>query len=105
MGAVFDGIQAALAAVLDLFYQLIPNFGLGIVILTVLVNAALFPLTLKQTRATRAFQAIRPESGRTRKESRDGPRECRPRRRRCRRRPGASPGECRFRWWFRSRTW
>src|SRR5688572_2579782 len=94
MGAIFDGIQAALAAVLDLFYQLIPNFGLGIVILTVLVNAALFPLTLKQTRATRAFQAIQPEVRRIQKEYKDRPEEMQRELMRVQKEAGASPGGC-----------
>ena len=94
MGAIFDGIQAALAAVLDLFYQLIPNFGLGIVILTVLVNAALFPLTLKQTRATRAFQTIQPEVRRIQKEYKDRPEEMQRELMRVQKEAGASPGGC-----------
>lgn len=42
-------------------YDIIPNLGIGIILLTVLINVLLFPLVLKQTRATRAFQTIGPE--------------------------------------------
>jgi len=42
-------------------YDIIPNLGIGIIFLTVIINILLFPLVLKQTRATKAFQAIGPE--------------------------------------------
>src|SRR5690554_2756710 len=94
MGAIFDSIQAALAYLLDVFYQVIPNFGLGIVILTVVVNLLLFPLTLKQTRATRAFQAIQPEIRRIQKEYKDRPEEMQKELMRVQKEAGASPGGC-----------
>jgi YidC/Oxa1 family membrane protein insertase len=36
------------------------NFGLAIIVLTLAVNAALLPLTLKQTRASKAMQELQP---------------------------------------------
>jgi len=37
------------------------NFGLAIIILTVIVRAILFPLTLKQTQSTKVMQALQPK--------------------------------------------
>jgi YidC/Oxa1 family membrane protein insertase len=37
------------------------NFGLAIIILTVIVRAILFPLTMKQTQSTKAVQTLQPK--------------------------------------------
>ena len=37
------------------------NFGLAIIALTIVVNVAMYPLTMKQVRATKAMQAIQPK--------------------------------------------
>jgi YidC/Oxa1 family membrane protein insertase len=37
------------------------NFGLAIIALTLVVNAAMLPLTLKQTRASKAMQEVQPK--------------------------------------------
>ena len=68
IGTAFQGLQQALGAVLAFFYDvLVPPLdegvgqGLSIIFLTIFINIVVFPLTLKQTRATRAFSAIQPE--------------------------------------------
>lgn len=94
MVEIFHTFLEALALVLDWFYGLVPSFGLGIVLLTVLINLLLFPLTLKQTRATRAFQAIQPEIKRIQKELKDQPEEMQKELMRVQREAGASPGGC-----------
>ena len=57
---MFDPISQFLGTVLAFLYQIFPNVGLAIVVLTVVVNLALFPLTLKQTRSMKAMQEIQP---------------------------------------------
>ncbi len=37
------------------------NFGLAIIALTIVVNVVMYPLTMKQVRATKAMQAIQPK--------------------------------------------
>jgi len=37
------------------------NFGLAIIALTIVVNVAMYPLTMKQVRATKAMQAMQPK--------------------------------------------
>jgi YidC/Oxa1 family membrane protein insertase len=37
------------------------NFGVAIIVLTILVRGALYPLTLRQTRSTKAMQSLQPK--------------------------------------------
>ena len=57
-----------LGGVLAFFYQVIPIYGISIILLTITVGIILFPLTLKQTRSMRAMQEIQPEVKRLQKE-------------------------------------
>lgn len=58
---MFDPIASFLGKTISFFYELIPNLGVAIILLTVAVNLVLFPLTLKQTRSMRAMQELQPE--------------------------------------------
>lgn len=61
IGYLFNVIFAfPIYNVLMLFDQIFGDFGLSIVILTLVIRLALFPLTLKQLRSTKATQAIQP---------------------------------------------
>ena len=53
---------------LAFFYSIIPDYGIGIILLTIVVSLLLFPLTLKQTRSMKAMQEIQPEVKRLQKE-------------------------------------
>jgi len=57
---MLDPIINFLGATLSFLYQIFPNVGLAIILLTVLVNLAMFPLTLKQTRSMKGMQEIQP---------------------------------------------
>jgi YidC/Oxa1 family membrane protein insertase len=94
MGEIFDAIQNFLGAALAFFYDLVPSYGLAIILLTIAVNLVLFPLTLKQTRSTRAFQAIQPEVRRIQKEMKENPQEMQKELMRVQREAGATPGGC-----------
>lgn len=58
----------ALGSALAFFYDLIPEYGIAIILLTLAVSLLLFPLTLKQTRSMRAMQEIQPAVKRLQKE-------------------------------------
>jgi YidC/Oxa1 family membrane protein insertase len=73
MSALWNALLTALGGVLSFFYDIIPNLGISIILLTILVNLIVFPLTLKQTRSTRAMQTIQPEVEKLRKEYKDDP--------------------------------
>lgn len=94
MGGLFDGLKNLLGTALAFFYDLIPSYGLSIIFLTIAVNLLLFPLTLKQTRSTRAFTAIQPEIRRIQKEYKDRPEELQKELMRTQREAGATPGGC-----------
>ncbi len=94
MTALWEGLLTTLALLLDFFYGFVPSYGFGIIILTVVINMLVFPLTLKQTRATRAFQAVQPEIKRIQKEYKDQPEEMQKELMRVQREAGASPGGC-----------
>ncbi|MGQ0849913.1 MAG: YidC/Oxa1 family membrane protein insertase [Actinomycetota bacterium] len=94
MGQLFNALQDGLGAALAFFFDLVPSYGLAIIFLTVAINLLLFPLTLKQTRSTRAFQSIQPEVRRIQKELKDRPEEMQKELMRVQRAAGATPGGC-----------
>ncbi|MEX0946488.1 MAG: YidC/Oxa1 family membrane protein insertase, partial [Acidimicrobiia bacterium] len=94
MGAIFEGLKDILGAGLAFFYDVMPSYGAAIILLTIAVNLVVFPLTLKQTRSTRAFQAIQPEVRRVQKELKERPEEMQKELMRIQREAGATPGGC-----------
>jgi YidC/Oxa1 family membrane protein insertase len=61
VGALVDGLLKGLGSILSFFYGVIPSYGLAIILLTVLVRVALFPLTWRQTRSMQAMQRLQPK--------------------------------------------
>ena len=51
----------AMAAMLAFFYSIIPNYGISIVLLTIVVMIIVTPLTLKGTRSMMMMQQMQPE--------------------------------------------
>lgn len=51
----------AIGSVLSWIYDVIPNYGIAIIILTVLVRLVLLPLGIKQIRSMHAMQAVQPK--------------------------------------------
>jgi YidC/Oxa1 family membrane protein insertase len=68
MSAIWEGLQEVLGGVVSFFYGLIPNLGVAIIFLTIVVGLAMFPLTLKQTRSMKAMQELQPEIKRLQKD-------------------------------------
>jgi YidC/Oxa1 family membrane protein insertase len=58
---IWDSLLNGLGAVLSFFYQVIPSYGVAIILLTVLVRVVLLPLTIKQTRSMQGMQRIQPK--------------------------------------------
>jgi YidC/Oxa1 family membrane protein insertase len=94
-------IEQVLGTVLAFFYDLlVPLFsegwgiGLGIILLTITINIVVFPLTLKQTRSTRAFSAIQPKIKKIQAEYKDDKEEMQKRLMEVQKEAGASPGGC-----------
>jgi YidC/Oxa1 family membrane protein insertase len=101
MGNLFNYLIEGLGSILGFFYDLLDGaldegvaLGLSIVLLTIVVNLLVFPLTLKQTRATRAFTEIQPEIKRIQKEYKEDPQEMQKRLMELQKSAGATPGGC-----------
>ncbi len=60
-GITLDPIAKPLAAVLAFFYDLVPNYGIAIVLLTIAMMIVLTPLTIKQTRSMLVMQKLQPQ--------------------------------------------
>ncbi|HMC79371.1 MAG TPA: YidC/Oxa1 family membrane protein insertase, partial [Acidimicrobiia bacterium] len=58
---IFNNIANGMGAVLAFLYSVIPNYGLAIIGLTILVRLVLFPMTAKQARSMQKMQQIQPE--------------------------------------------
>jgi YidC/Oxa1 family membrane protein insertase len=60
---------------LNIFYGLIPNYGIAIIILTLLIKFATLPLTLKQLRSSKQMQQHKPAVDAIRAKNRANPRK------------------------------
>src|SRR3954452_4017189 len=60
-GSVFDPVYNFFGAILAFFYGIIPNLGISIILLTILVMLVMFPLTAKQAKSMLAMQRAQPE--------------------------------------------
>ena len=58
---MFDPVYKAIAWLLALFYSVIPNLGVSIILLTFTIMLLLFPLTAKQAKSMIAMQRVQPE--------------------------------------------
>ncbi len=58
---VFTPLSKGLLYFLNTFYGIIPNYGVGIIIMTVLVKALLFPLTRKSQMSMIKMQKLQPQ--------------------------------------------
>jgi YidC/Oxa1 family membrane protein insertase len=100
MGELFNTLIRGLGSVLGFFYDLLDfmsegvALGFSIILLTIFINLLVFPLTLKQTRATRAFTEIQPEIKRIQKEYKEDPQEMQKRLMELQKSAGATPGGC-----------
>ncbi len=57
--------------ILMVLYRVIGDFGLSIIVLTIIVRLVLFPLTLRQLRSMKAMQAIQPQLAEIKKKYKD----------------------------------
>jgi YidC/Oxa1 family membrane protein insertase len=58
---VFAMVAKPLTSILHGFYAVVPNYGLAIILLTVLVRGCMFPLSLKQAMGAQKMQMLQPE--------------------------------------------
>jgi len=59
--AVLGWLESILRWLLEIFYSIVPNYGLSIIFLTILIKAILFPFTHKSYESTSKMQAAQPK--------------------------------------------
>ena len=77
-GGVFEPIEKLMSAVLSALYSLtemlgVPNYGLAIILLTVLIKILVYPLTKKQLQSMKAMQRIQPQMKKLQEKYKDNP--------------------------------
>ncbi|MEO2046790.1 MAG: YidC/Oxa1 family insertase periplasmic-domain containing protein [Pirellulales bacterium] len=60
----FTGVAKAMLAILHFFYGIVGNYGLAIIMLTVLVRGCMFPISRKQAASMAKMQELKPEMDR-----------------------------------------
>jgi YidC/Oxa1 family membrane protein insertase len=60
MAAFFRAITEGLGSILSFFYDVIPSYGIAIILLTITVRVVLLPLAVKQIRSQQAMQRLQP---------------------------------------------
>ena len=61
VGDFFHPVFTSFGWLLAQLYQIIPNYGVAIALLTIIIMGVLTPLTVKSTRSMMAMQALQPE--------------------------------------------
>jgi YidC/Oxa1 family membrane protein insertase len=71
----FTFIAVPLLKVLKFSYKMIPNYGVAIIVLTVLIKIILYPLDQKSYRSMKEMQKLQPLVAELRKKHKDDPRQ------------------------------
>jgi YidC/Oxa1 family membrane protein insertase len=70
---IFGGISKALIVVLRLCHAVVRNWGLSIILLSVLLNLVLFPLTVKSFKSMQKMQELHPQMEKLKVQFKDQP--------------------------------
>ena len=73
--AIIEPFAVTIAFILSYVFDIINSYGFSIVILTVLINIIIFPLTLRQTRSTKRMQDAQPQLQKLQKQHKDNKEE------------------------------
>jgi YidC/Oxa1 family membrane protein insertase len=72
---ILSPVETVLKWFLSLFYRLVPNYGVAIILLTLLVKILLFPLTKKGSEATLRMQTLSPKIKEIQEKYKDSPQQ------------------------------
>ncbi len=72
---ILNWLEIILKAIMQLIYRVIPNWGVSIIIMTILLKLALFPLTKKSLEGTQKMQAYQPRVKEIQEKYRGDPRK------------------------------
>lgn len=70
---ILSWLETVLKAGLQLFYWVIPNWGVAIILLTILVKFVFYPLTKKSHQSTKKMQLVQPKMQELREKLKDNP--------------------------------
>ncbi|MDO5089302.1 MAG: YidC/Oxa1 family membrane protein insertase [Leptotrichiaceae bacterium] len=68
-------LEAAVVAVLKGINGIVGNYGLAIIIVTIIVRALMFPLTLKQEKSMKKMRELQPQLDKIKEKYKDNPQE------------------------------
>ena len=71
--SMFAWLENVLKWTLSILYKLIPNYGVAIILLTILIKLIFYPLTKKSTESTAKMSAINPQLKELQKKYKDNP--------------------------------
>ncbi|MCK4859860.1 MAG: membrane protein insertase YidC [Candidatus Omnitrophica bacterium] len=69
----FSGISRLTLSILRFFYRIVHNYGIAIILLSILINLFLQPLTIKSLKSMKGMQKIQPHLTRLREEHKHNP--------------------------------
>jgi len=69
----FGGITKLMLAIMGLCYNLVHSWGVSIIILAVLLNVVLFPLTMQSFKSMKKMQEIQPQMEKLKSQCKDNP--------------------------------
>ena len=72
-GSVLGWLENILKWALNLLYKIIPNYGIGIILLTLIIKLLLWPLTKKSTASTAKMSALQPRLKEIQEKYKDNP--------------------------------
>lgn len=75
LGRFLGGISAIMIKTLNLIYSYIPNYGVAIILLTILIKLILFPLTSKSFKSMNRMKALQPEINKLKEKYKDNPKK------------------------------
>lgn len=72
-GSMFSWLENILKWCLNMLYKIIPNYGVGIILLTIIIKILLWPLTKKSTASTAKMAALQPQLKELQEKYKDNP--------------------------------
>jgi YidC/Oxa1 family membrane protein insertase len=71
----FDALSKPMLKILKLCHKVVPNYGVGIIVLTIIVRMGLYPLTHKSMQSMKKMQVLQPEIAKLKEKYKDNPQE------------------------------
>lgn len=71
LASILKPVESVLGYIIEFFYRGIPSYGIGIILLTIVVRIVLLPLTISQTRSMARMQMLQPELKEIQKQYKD----------------------------------